>query len=58
MPDTITLYQKTIERAAQEEALPVPQVVRDTIWHEVAHYFGYDEDQVRKREEGRDSIDI
>jgi len=50
MPDTITLYQKTIEMVAQHERVPVAQVVRETIWHEVAHYFGYDEEQVRGRE--------
>lgn len=31
----------------------VRKVVRDTIWHEVAHYFGYDEHQVRNREDER-----
>lgn len=29
----------------------VRKVVRETIWHEVAHYFGYDEHQVRGRED-------
>lgn len=31
----------------------VRQVIRETIWHEVAHHFGYDEDQVRKKEDER-----
>jgi predicted Zn-dependent protease with MMP-like domain len=77
LPDTITLYQKTIEREAevlanlaqlegasgansQQGMVGVRQdfdfvrrVVRDTIWHEVAHHFGYDEHQVRAREEKR-----
>lgn len=56
MPDTITLYQQEIEEEARDKGLPVAQVVRETIWHEVAHYFGYDEDQVRNREERRDTI--
>lgn len=33
----------------------VRKVVRETIWHEVAHYFGFDEHQVRNREEQRDN---
>jgi len=53
MPDTITLYQLPIEDAALEDGVPVAQVVRETIWHEVAHYFGYDEGQVRGREDER-----
>ncbi len=68
LPDTITLYQKTIEQEAahlqHSNSLEivgvlyekmVRKVVRETIWHEVAHYLGYDEDQVRDREDKRDS---
>ena len=29
------------------------RVVAETIWHEYAHYFGMDEDEVRFREEKR-----
>ena len=29
------------------------QLVRDTVWHEVAHYFGMDELQVRAAERRR-----
>lgn len=50
LPDTITLYQRPIEDAAAQDGIPVAQVVRETIWHEVAHYFGFDEDQVQDRE--------
>jgi predicted Zn-dependent protease with MMP-like domain len=55
-PDTITLYQLPIEKAALEDTLPVAQVVRETIWHEVAHYFGMDEHTVRNREDERDIL--
>ncbi|MDE1924638.1 MAG: metallopeptidase family protein [Patescibacteria group bacterium] len=61
LPDTITLFQLPIEEEAkalsvrlnltEEEALC--RVIRETIWHEVAHYFGYDEHQVRDREDKR-----
>ncbi len=54
MPDTITLYQIPIEEAAEEDALPVAQVITETIWHEFAHHFGMDEHQVRDREHKRD----
>lgn len=54
MPDTITLYQKPIENAAREDGMDVRQVVRDTLWHEVAHLFGMDEHTVRRREHVRD----
>lgn len=54
LPDTITLYQFPIEEAAEEDGLPIEQVVAETIWHEFAHHFGMDEAEVRKREDERD----
>lgn len=53
MPDTITLFQWPIEQVALEDAVPVRQVIRDTIWHEVYHHFGADESAVRRREAER-----
>jgi predicted Zn-dependent protease with MMP-like domain len=53
LPDTITLFQKPIEESALQEGKEVRQVIRDTIWHEVAHHFGYDERQIRGREKKR-----
>ncbi len=54
LPDTITLYRLPIEHAAVQDNLPVAQVIRETIWHEVAHHFGMDEHTVRGREHQRD----
>ena len=50
VPDTITLYQLSIEEAAEDEGKDVRDVVAETIWHEFAHHFGMDEEEVRKRE--------
>ncbi|MGD8804439.1 MAG: metallopeptidase family protein [Chloroflexota bacterium] len=46
-PDTITLYQGPIE---QEAGRPehVPEVVRHTVIHEIAHYFGISDDRLRE----------
>ncbi len=54
MPDTITLYQKPIEEEARITDGDVARVVRETIWHEVAHYFGFEEGEVNRRERERD----
>ena len=53
LPDTITLYQLPIEDAAEEDAKDVRDVVAETIWHEFAHHFGMDENEVQDREQGR-----
>jgi predicted Zn-dependent protease with MMP-like domain len=46
-PDTITLYQGPIE---QEAGRPehVPEVVKHTVIHEIAHYFGISDDRLRE----------
>jgi len=50
LPDTITLYREPILDAAFEDRMPVRRVIEETIWHEVAHHFGLEEDEVEKRE--------
>ncbi|MCC6367699.1 MAG: metallopeptidase family protein [Bryobacterales bacterium] len=52
MPDTITLYQAEHERMARDEA-HLRKLVEETVWHEVAHYFGMNEREVRRAERRR-----
>ncbi len=52
MPDRITIFQGPHERLARGEA-HLKQMVDDTVWHEVAHYFGMDEPRVRAAERRR-----
>jgi predicted Zn-dependent protease with MMP-like domain len=55
MPDKITIYQGPHERLARSDA-ELEKIVRDTVWHEVAHYFGLDERQVRAAERRRERL--
>jgi predicted Zn-dependent protease with MMP-like domain len=52
MPDRITIFQGPHERLARSPEHLV-QMIEDTIWHEVAHYFGMTEAQVRAAERAR-----
>ena len=52
MPDRITIFQGPHERMARNEA-HLRQIVADTLWHEIAHYFGMDEARVRRAERRR-----
>ncbi len=52
MPDRITIYQGPHERLARDRR-DLLRLVRETIWHEVGHYFGMDERQVRRAERRR-----
>ena len=62
LPDTITLYRLPIFEEADafmhekkfdslEDA--VKEAVRETLWHELGHYFGLHEEEVRTRERQR-----
>ncbi|MGA9623198.1 MAG: metallopeptidase family protein [Bryobacteraceae bacterium] len=52
MPDRITIFQGPHERLAGSPE-QLAKLVEDTVWHEVAHYFGMDELQVRAAERRR-----
>ena len=52
MPDRITIFHGPHERLARDSR-DLAKLVEDTIWHEVAHYFGMDERQVRAAESWR-----
>lgn len=52
MPDRITIFQGPHERIARTPE-HLAQLVWDTVWHEVAHYFGMNELQVRAAERKR-----
>jgi predicted Zn-dependent protease with MMP-like domain len=52
MPDRIFIFQGPHERLAQGPE-HLAQMVEDTVWHEVAHYFGMNEFQVRSAERRR-----
>lgn len=65
LPDTITVFRMPILEAAAHEAgvevewgaptepmrRRIRAIVRDVIWHEIAHHFGMDELSVGEREE-------
>src|SRR5882757_3837129 len=55
MPDRITIFQGPHERAARSPE-HLAKLVEDTIWHEVAHYFGMNEAQVRSAESARNRL--
>jgi predicted Zn-dependent protease with MMP-like domain len=52
MPDRITIFQGPHERMARSLA-DLERAVHQTLWHEIAHYFGMNERQVRDAERTR-----
>jgi predicted Zn-dependent protease with MMP-like domain len=52
MPDRITIFQGPHERLARGPE-HLAKLVENTVWHEVAHYFGLNEREVRAAERRR-----
>jgi predicted Zn-dependent protease with MMP-like domain len=49
LPDRIVIYQRAIERvAASPEA--IEKIVQDTVVHEIGHYFGFSDKELREIE--------
>jgi predicted Zn-dependent protease with MMP-like domain len=49
LPDKITIFKNQIEKSAQSEE-EIKKIVKETVWHEIAHHFGMDEKKVREAE--------
>lgn len=51
LPDVIIIYQAAVEEYAAETGEPLLKVIRETIIHELAHYFGFSEEQMDRIED-------
>lgn len=47
LPDKISIYRLPIQRRAKS-AEQLAEMVRHTVWHEVAHFFGISDDRLRE----------
>ena len=52
LPDKITIFKQPLLMASAS-ADDMREKVRHTVWHEVAHYYGLNHDQIRELENGR-----
>jgi len=55
LPDKITLFMGPICEEAEADGRPLDEVVRDVVWHEVAHALGLGERRARAAEKRRRS---
>lgn len=53
LPDKITIFQRTIEATAGADSERLRKLIIEVVHHEIAHYFGFSESEVRKWERGR-----
>ena len=52
LPDKITLFQRVIEAHCRTPEA-IKERVKRTVWHEIAHHFGFNEQGVRDLEKKR-----
>ncbi len=57
LPDRILIFQKPIERLARTAA-EIRKLVRRVVIHEVGHYFGLSDDELRRLEAEADSKEV
>ena len=53
LPDTVTIYQGPLEEDCEDEA-EMEEVIRDTVVHEIGHYFGLDDETMHRIEDGEE----
>jgi len=57
LPDKITIFKIPLESAATSE-IDLKELVKNTVWHEIAHHFGMDEKEVREAQKRRQNEKI
>lgn len=45
LPDKITIFKKPIEKYARTSE-EIKETVKKTVWHEIAHHFGFSEKEI------------
>lgn len=55
LPDKITIFKRPIENEADSEE-DIEEIVKNTVWHEIAHHFGMDEPRVQQAENKRQKL--
>ena len=50
LPDKITIFQSPIENLSRD-LNDLKSQVRHTLWHEIAHYYGLNHDDISKKEQ-------
>ena len=49
LPDKITLFKRPLEYRATS-LMDLKEQIKHTLWHEIAHYYGLDHDQIHNLE--------
>jgi predicted Zn-dependent protease with MMP-like domain len=56
LPDKITIFQAPLERMASNPE-NLEETVKNVVWHEIGHHFGYGEKEIRELEKKRRELE-
>jgi len=56
LPDKITIFQEPIEELSGGDKNKLKQLIKEVVEHEIGHYFGFDEAEIRAIELKRKKI--
>lgn len=48
LPDKITLFKENILKVGGENIDLIRKIIKDTLWHEIGHHFGFTEEELKK----------
>jgi len=48
LPDRISIYREPIERVCEQSKVPVNEMIRQVVLHEIAHHFGIPDSRLRE----------
>ncbi|HOK17171.1 MAG TPA: metallopeptidase family protein [Candidatus Paceibacterota bacterium] len=49
LPDKITLFQKNIESIANNDPEAIKEIIKNTLWHEIGHHFGFTDEELNNK---------
>lgn len=50
LPDKIAIYQRAIESECDDDMARIKEEIRRTLWHEIGHHLGWDDDRLEHAE--------
>ncbi len=53
LPDKIAIYQRAIENECGDDPEAIREEIRRTLWHEIGHHLGWDDDALEHEEISR-----
>ncbi len=48
LPDKITIFKNSLEKMTYNNEQELQELIKNVVWHEIAHHFGFNEREARR----------